>query len=101
MAKITTRNSELLKSAKAKTSTKVYSLLVKLVNDDREDLAEAVLKIDYLLEYASTCIKLRDFNEAKESLNKAKVRMDKLKEEEVNIEYIDYLYEGISKKIKF
>jgi mevalonate kinase len=100
MAKITTRNSELLKSAKAKTSTKVYSLLVKLVNEDREDLAEVVLKIDYLLEYASTCIKLRDFNEAKESLNKAKVRMDKLKEEEVNIEYIDYLYEGIAKKIK-
>lgn len=101
MAKITTRNSELLKSAKSKTSPKVYSLLSNLVNDDREDLAEIVLKIDYLLEYASTCIKLRDFNEAKESLNKAETRMNILREENVNIDYLDYLYEGIAKKLKF
>jgi hypothetical protein len=96
----TTRNSEILKSAKETASPKMYSLLLDLVNDDRDDLAETVLKIDYLLGYASTCIKQRDINEAKEGLNKAKARIDLLKEEGIDTDYLDYLYEGIVKKLK-
>lgn len=98
MAKKNSRNSEILRSSKAKTSPKIYSLLVDLVNDDREDLAEVVLKIDYLLEYASSCIKQYDYEEAKESLEKAKSRIDMLKKEDANTDYLEYLYEGISKK---
>ncbi|QGU96631.1 hypothetical protein GOM49_17420 [Clostridium bovifaecis] len=100
MAKKTTRNSKLLYNAKAKTSSKIYSLLVDLVNDDREDLAEVVLKIDYLLEYSSSCIKQRDFDEAKDALDKTRSRIDMLKEEGTDTEYLDYLYEGIKSKAK-
>jgi len=100
MARKSARNSEILKASKQNTSPKIYSLLVDLVNEDREDLTEVVLKIDYLLEYSSTCIKRRDYFEAKESLDKVKTRIDMLKEEGANTEYLDYLYEGIQKKCK-
>lgn len=98
MVRKSAKNSEFLKGIKAKTSTKVYALLVKLVGDDREDLAEIVLKIDFLLEYASTCLKQRDVRGAKESLEKAKSRIEALKNEGVDTEYLDYLYEGILTK---
>lgn len=94
------RNNEILGNARATTSPKVYAIIIKLVRDDREDLAEIVLKIDRILEYASTCIKDRDFNEANESLNKAKTRIEMLKEEGVDTEYLDYLHDGIQKKAK-
>lgn len=100
MAKKTTRNNKLLYNAKAKTSPKIYSLLVDLVNEDREDLAEVVLKIDYLLEYSSSCIKQKDLDEARDSLDKAKNRIDMLKEEGADTEYLDYLYGGIKSKAK-
>jgi hypothetical protein len=99
MVRKNTRNNELLSSA-MNASPKVYALLLELVNDDREDLGEVVLKIDYLLGYASTCIKLRDYMEAKEGLKKAKDRIDTLKKEGVNTEHLDYLYEGIASKVK-
>lgn len=98
MAKKSARNNKLLNNAKAKTSPKIYSLLVDLVNDGREDLAEIVLRVDYLLEYASTCVKQKDFDESKEALNKAKIRIEMLEKEGVETEYLKYLYEGIAKK---
>ena len=49
MSRKTSNNNDLLSSVRKDTSPKVYSLLVDLVNDEREDLAELVLKIDYLL----------------------------------------------------
>lgn len=100
MSRKNARNNEILRASKLNTSPKIYSLLLELTNDDREDLAELVLKINYLLEYASTCIKQRDYKEAKESLNKAKTRIDMLKNEGVDTEYLDYLYVGIEKKVK-
>jgi len=100
MPKKTTRNSDILRIAKDTTSLKIYSLLISLVNEDREDLAEVVLKVDYLLKYTSTCIKHNDFDEGKESLEGARNRIDKLKNEGVDTEHLDYLYEGILKKIK-
>lgn len=100
MSKKNTRNNELLSSAKSSTSPKVYSMLLDLVNDDREDLAELVLKIDYLLEYASTCIKQKDFDEAREVLSGARSRIDNLKSEGSDVDYLDYLYEGIAMKCK-
>jgi hypothetical protein len=100
MAKKTTRNSEILRSTKATTHPKIYSLLTDLVNDDREDLAELVLKVDYLLQYANNCIKQNDLDEGKESFEGARVRIDKLKNEGVDTEYLEYLYQGIAKKIK-
>lgn len=100
MTRKSAKNNELLKSSKAHTSPRIYSLLVDLVNDDREDLAETILRTDSLLAYASTCIRQRDYNEARVGLDKAKSRIDNLKEEGVNTEYLDYLYEGIAKKSK-
>ncbi|WP_291580178.1 hypothetical protein [Clostridium sp. UBA6640] len=100
MSKKSSNNNELLSNSKANSSPKIYHLLVKLVNDEREDLAELVLKVDYLLEYASRCIKQKDFTEAKEVSDKAKNRINTLKDNYVDTEYLDYLYEGIVKKIK-
>lgn len=100
MSKKSARNNDLLNSSKSETSPKIYSMLVKLVNEGREDLAEVVLKADYLLEYANTCIKQKDFEEAKEGLDKVKTRINMLKEESINTEHLDYLYDGIAKKCK-
>lgn len=100
MSKKSTWNNELLNSAKANTSPKIYNILLELVNEDREDLAEVVLKVDYILEYASSCIKQKDFREARESLDKAKSRITLLESQGANVEYLEYLYEGIAKKSK-
>lgn len=100
MTKKTAANNDILYSAKEKTSPKIYELLLKLVNDNREDLAKSVLRIDYLLQYASNSIKQKDFDEALEGLNGAKMRIDMLKKENVDVEYIEYLYDGINKKLK-
>ncbi|AQR95477.1 hypothetical protein [Clostridium saccharoperbutylacetonicum] len=100
MAKKNSRNTDILSESKNTTSPKVYSLLVDLVNDNKDDLAEDVLKIDYLLTYTSNCIKDKDFKEAKSTIKMAKARMDKLIENKVNIEYLQYLYDGINAKIK-
>ncbi len=45
------------------TSPKVYSLLIELINEDREDLANEVIKIDYLVDYFNTCIKKKEIKE--------------------------------------
>ena len=93
MAKKTTSNTnDFLFQVKKNTSHKIYPLLV--------DLAEIITKIDYLLEYTSTCIKQKDFREAKESIKKVEDRMKILKDNNVDTDYLDYLYEGIKKKIK-
>lgn len=100
MTRRTSKNNDLLNSVRKDTSSKVYSLLVDLVNDNREDLAKVVLKIDYLLEYTSTCIKDKDFDEAKEAIKKVEYRIKVLEAEHKDVEYIKYLYEGIKKKCK-
>lgn len=100
MAKKNSRNTDILKETKNTTSPKIYSLLVELVNEDREDLAEDVLKVDYLLTYTSNCIKDKDFKEAKSTIKMAKERLDKLKDNNADIEYLEYLYDGINSKIK-
>ena len=99
MAKKSSRNNDLLYNSKANSSPQIYSLLINLVNQDKESLAHAVIKIDYLLEYASRCIKQKDFEEANEGLRNAKSRIDMLKNEEIDVEYLEYLYAGIAKKI--
>lgn len=100
MAKKNSKNNDFLNLHRNSTSPKIYEIILELVNEDREDLAKSVLKVDYLLEYTSNSIKHRDYVEAKESIQKARERMDELKSEGVNIEYLEYLYEGISKKVK-
>jgi predicted translin family RNA/ssDNA-binding protein len=100
MAKKSSRNNDFLYNSKTNASPQIYSLLINLVNQDREDLAQAVIKVDYLLEYASRCIKQKDFEEANIGLNKAKIRIDMLKTEDVNTEHLEYLYAGIAKKSK-
>ena len=98
MAKITSKQNELLRDSRQKVSPKIYSLLLHLVNDDREDLAEIVLKIDYLIEYANCSIKAKDKEEAKEALQKAEERMKLLKRENVDLSHLQYLIDGVKKK---
>ncbi|MGG7144239.1 hypothetical protein ACQPVP_12350 [Clostridium nigeriense] len=100
MSRKTSKNNDLLSSVRKDTSPKIYSLLVDLVNDNREDLADLVLKIDYLLEYSSSCIRQKDFEEARESLSKAENRIKMLEMQKVDTEYIRYLYDGINNKCK-
>lgn len=100
MSRKTSKNNDLLSSVRQDTSPKIYSLLVDLVNDEREDLAELVLKIDYLLEYSSSCIRQKDFEEAKEALSKVENRIKMLEKDNVDTEHIRYLYDGIKKKCK-
>lgn len=100
MAKKTSKNNDLLFSARDKTNPKIYSLILDLVNSGMEIEAKEVLKIDYLLEYTSRCIKQRDINEAKESLNSAIARINGLKAKGVDTSYLEYLYNGILKKLK-
>ena len=101
MAKKTTSNTnDFLFQVKKNTSHKIYPVLVELVNEGRQDLAEQITKIDYLLQYTSTCIKQKDFREAKESIKRVEDRMRILKDNKVDTEYLDYLYEGIKNKIK-
>lgn len=100
MGRKTSKNNNLLSNVRSNTSPKIYSILIDLVNDDREDLAEIVVKIDYLLEYASKCINHKDFMEAKETVLRVEERINFLKKEGKDIEYIIYLYEGIKGKIR-
>ena len=99
MAKKTSRNTDILQETKNTTSPKIYFLLVKLVNENREDLAEDVLKIDYLLTYTNTCIKDKDFRQAKETMQMIKNRLDKLVDNDVDVEYLMYIYDGIKSKM--
>lgn len=100
MANKNSRNNKFLFDNRDSVSPKIYSLMIKLVNDDREDLAKEVRKVDYLLEYASSCVRSKDYIQARETLNTAKDRISYLDKEGVDIEYIQYLYNGIVKKVK-
>ncbi|MBU5316710.1 hypothetical protein KQI30_10550 [Clostridium bornimense] len=100
MAKKTSKNNELLNSAKRITSNKIYSLLLELVNNDEEDLASEVLKIDYILNYACNCIKQKDYVEAKEAISSGETRIAMLKDKGVNVEHLEYLFEGTKKKCR-
>ena len=100
MGRKTSKNNDLLGSVRKDTSPKVYSLLVDLVNDSREDLAEIVIKIDYLLEYTSVCIRQKDLNEAKETIKSVEARINTLEKEGIDMEHLKHLYEGIKKKCK-
>ena len=56
--------------------------------------------MDYLLQYTSTCIKDKDFRQARDTIKIADEHIQKLKDEGVDVEYLIYLYDGIKKKIK-
>lgn len=100
MAKRTSKNNDLLYTARENTSPKVYDIILDLVNKDKENIAKDVMKVDYLLEYTSTCIKQKDFREARESINRVSERIEILKENGANTEYLEYLRDGIKNKIK-
>ena len=99
MPKKTSRNTDILKETKNTTTPKIYCLLVKLVNEDREDLAKEVLKVDYLLAYANTCIKDKDLNQAKDTMKMVKERLDNLIKNNVDVDYLRYVYDGIKSKL--
>ena len=100
MAKINSRNNDLLKETKNTTTPKVYSLLVSLVNEDKENLAEDVLKIDYLLTYTNNCIKDKDFKEAKYTLQIIDRRIENLKDQNVSIDHLSNIYDKLKSQIK-
>ena len=96
MAKITSKNNSLLRDSRNKVSPKVYNLLMELVNDDREELAEIVLKIDYLIEYANSAVKAKDYKTVK----RAEERVKLIKRENYDVSHLEYLLEGVKLKIK-
>lgn len=100
MAKITSKNNDLLRDSRNKVSPKIYSLLIDLVNEDREDLADMVLKIDYLIEYANSAIKGKDFSEALDTVQRAEERLKMIRKESFDISHLEYLIEGVKKKIR-
>ena len=100
MARKNSQNNDFLNNIRKDVTPKIYNILVELVNRDREDLADHVLKIDYLLTYAANCINIKDFKEARATADRIKVRLDILKENDALDEYLVYLYEGIVKKCK-
>ena len=77
MAKITSRNNNLLRDCRNKVSPKVYDLLIELVNNDREDLAEMAL----------------------ETVQRAEERLKMIKREKFDVSHLEYLIEGVKKKI--
>lgn len=100
MGKKNSKNNDFLNINRKYSSPKVYDILLKLVNEDREDLAKIVLKVDYLLEYCSNALKHRDYEEADEAITKADEKIKYLKDQGAEVEYLDYLYEGIKKKCR-
>lgn len=100
MSRKTSKNNDLLSSVRKDTSPKIYSLLVDLINDDREDLAEMVLKVNYLLSYSSKCISEKDYKEARETLKRVEDRIGILDNKKVDTAYLKHLYEGIKIKCK-
>jgi len=100
VAKITSKHNDLLRDSRNKVTPKVYTLLMDLVNSDREDLAEMTLKIDYLIEYANSAIKAKDFSEAKDSMQRAEERIKMIKRENFDVSHLEYLIEGVKKKIR-
>ncbi|MGL5352954.1 MAG: hypothetical protein ACRDA5_06470 [Clostridium sp.] len=100
MAKINSKNNDLLHNSKLTTTPKVYTILLHLVNEGREDLAQIVQRVDYLILYTTRCLALKDFKEAKDAMEKAGERIEFLKREGADIEYLEYLYEGTKKKLK-
>ena len=100
MAKINSKNNDLLHNSKLTTTPKVYTILLHLVNDGREDLAQIVQRVDYLILYTTRCLALKDFKEARDAMEKAGERIEFLKSEGADIEYLEYLYEGTKKKLK-
>lgn len=100
MAKKTSKNNDLLYTARENTSPKVYDIILDLVNKDKENIAKDVMKVDYLLEYTSTCIKQKDFREARDTIDRVSERIKILKENGANTEYLEYLRDGIKNKIK-
>ena len=100
MAKITSKNNNLLRDSRNKVSLKVYDILIDLVNEDREDLAEMALKIDYLIEYANSAIKGKDFSEALETIQRAEERLKMIKRANFDVSHLEYLIEGVKKKIR-
>ena len=100
MAKRNSRNNDFLYENRDTSAPKIYAVMMKLVNEDREDLAKEVKKVDYLLQYTSTCIKDKDFRQARDTIKIADEHIQKLKDEGVDVEYLIYLYDGIKKKIK-
>lgn len=102
MSKKNSRNNDFLSTYRNGSSPKIYKLLLELINNDREDLAEEITKVDYLIGYFNNCVKKRDLKEAKETLKIIKSRIDKLKEDKVNTCHLEDLYNNIIKinKIK-
>ena len=100
MANKNSRNNDFLYENRDTSSPKIYAVMMKLVNEDREDLEKKKKKVDYLLQYTSTCIKDKDFRQARDTIKIADEHIQKLKEEGVDVEYLIYLYDGIKKKIK-
>lgn len=100
MAKINSKNNDLLHNSKLTTTPKVYTILLHLVNNGREDLAQIVQRVDYLILYTTRCLALKDFKEARDAMEKAGERIEFLKSEGADIEYLEYLYNGTKKKLK-
>ena len=58
------------------------------------------LKIDYLIEYSNSSIKGKDFAEALETIQRAEERLKMIKRANFDVSHLEYLIEGVKKKIR-
>ena len=78
----------------------MYKFFLDLVYQKSAQLAEVVLKIDYLIEYANSAVKAKDYNTALETVKRAEERVKLIKRENYDVSHLEYLIEGVKLKIK-
>ena len=100
MAKQTSKNNDFLNKYKDNTSPKVYNLLVSLMNENKEKEAKEVTRLDYLITYFNSLAKGRNKKEIKEIGESINERITSLKKKNIDISYLEEVYEKIIKENK-
>ncbi|MFR5264243.1 hypothetical protein [Clostridium sp.] len=100
MAKQTSKNNDFLNTYKDNTSPKVYNLLVSLMNENKEKEAKEVTRLDYLITYFNSLAKGRNKKEIKEIGESINERITSLKKKNIDISYLEEVYEKIIKENK-
>lgn len=100
LAKKTSKNNDFLNTYKDNSSPKVYNLLVSLMNEDKETEAKAVTRLDYLITYFNSLAKGKNKKEIKEIYESINERIAMLKKKNVDISFLEDLFNKIIKENK-